>query len=72
MPQIPILPQQPNYTIHTFQVAKIGRAPTQTSDFSEAEENTGSGGNDVRLSWQAVCAEELRKEEAPEPQKYLQ
>jgi hypothetical protein len=72
MPQIPILPQQPNYTIHTFQAATTGRAPTRTSNLSEAEGNTGSGGNDDRLSWQPVGAEELRKEEAPEPQKYLQ
>jgi hypothetical protein len=68
MPQIPILPQQPNYAIHISQAA-TSRAPTQTADFAEAEESTDSGDNDDRLSWQAVGAEEVRKEEAPEPQK---
>jgi hypothetical protein len=36
MPQILILPQQPNYTIHTSQAATINRA-TQTENFLEAE-----------------------------------
>jgi hypothetical protein len=74
MPQIPILPQQPNCTIHISQAATTSRAPTQAADFSEAEaeESTVSGDNDDRLSWQEVGAEEVRKEEAPEPQKYQQ
>jgi hypothetical protein len=48
MPQIPILLQQPSYTIHT------SLAATQTADFSEAEESTDSDDNDDRLSWQKV------------------
>jgi hypothetical protein len=54
MPQIPILPQEPNYIVHTFQAATTSSAPTQTADFSEAEESTDSDDNDDRLSWQAV------------------
>jgi hypothetical protein len=54
MPQIPILPQQSNYTIHTSQAATTSRATIQTADISEAEESTDSDGNDDRLSWQAV------------------
>jgi hypothetical protein len=53
-PQIPILPQQPNYTIHTPQTATTSPAPTQTADFSEAEASTDSDDNDDRLSWQEV------------------
>jgi hypothetical protein len=53
MPQIPILPPQPSYTIHTNQAAITSRAPTQTADFLEAEESTDSDNNDNRLSWQA-------------------
>jgi hypothetical protein len=54
MPQIPILPQQPHYTIHRSQAATTSKAPTQTADFSEAEESTDSDDNDDWLSWQAV------------------
>jgi hypothetical protein len=72
MPQILILPQQRNYIIHTSQAATKSRAPTQTADFSEAEESTDSGDNEDQLSWQAVGVEEARKEEAPEPQKCQQ
>jgi hypothetical protein len=54
MPQIPILPQKPNYTIHTSQAATTSRAKTQTADFSEAGESTGTDENDDRISWQAV------------------
>jgi hypothetical protein len=54
IPQIPIPPQQPNYTIHTSQAATTCRAPAQTEDFSEAEESIESYDNDDRLSWQAV------------------
>jgi hypothetical protein len=39
---------------HTSQAATPSRAPTQTADFSEAEESTDSDENDDRLSWQAV------------------
>jgi hypothetical protein len=53
MPPIPILPQQPNYIIHTSQAATTSRAPTQTADFS-GEESPNSDDNDDRLSWQAV------------------
>jgi hypothetical protein len=54
MPQIPILPQQPNYTIHTSQAATISRVPTQTADFSEAEGSIDSDDNYDRLTWQEV------------------
>jgi hypothetical protein len=54
MPQIHILPQQPNYTIHISQAAITSRAPTQTADFSEGEESTDSDDSDHRLSWQKV------------------
>jgi hypothetical protein len=48
MSQIPILPQQPNYTsTHPTQ-------QQQTADFSEAEESTDRDENDDRLSWQAI------------------
>jgi hypothetical protein len=50
IPQIPILPQQPNYTIDTSQAATSSRASTQTADFSEAEESTDSDVNNDRLS----------------------
>jgi hypothetical protein len=53
MPQIPIVPQQSCYTIHTSPAA-TSRALTQTADFSEAEESTGSDDKDGRLFWQAV------------------
>jgi hypothetical protein len=56
VPQIPILPQQSNYTIHTSKAATTSRAPTQTADFSQAGESTGSDDNVDRLSWQAVSA----------------
>jgi hypothetical protein len=62
MPQIPILPQQPNYTIHTSQAEKKNTAPTQTADFSEAEINTDSDDNDTRLSSQK-SVEGARKEQ---------
>jgi hypothetical protein len=51
MPQIPTLPQQSNYAMHTSLAAT-----TSTVPFSEAEESTDSGDNDDRLSWQAVSA----------------
>jgi hypothetical protein len=54
MRQIPILLQEPNYSIHTSQAATTSSAPTQTADFSEAEESTDSDDNDDWLSWQAV------------------
>lgn len=53
MPQKPILPQQPNYTIHISRAATGSRAPTQTAHFSEAE-GTDSDNNDDRPSWQEV------------------
>jgi hypothetical protein len=40
MPQISILPENPNYTLHT----------TQKADFSGAEKSTDSDDNDDRLS----------------------
>jgi hypothetical protein len=52
MPQIPTLPQQSNYAIHTSQAATTSRAP-----FSEAEESTDIDDSDDRLSWQAVREE---------------
>jgi hypothetical protein len=54
MLQIPTLLQQLNYTIHRSQAATTSRAPTQTADFSEAEESTHSDDNDEHPSWQAV------------------
>jgi hypothetical protein len=48
MPQIPILPQQHNYSVHTSQAATTSRAATQTADFSEAGESTDSNYNDER------------------------
>jgi hypothetical protein len=54
MPQIPILPQQPHYTIHISQAATTSRAPTQTADFSEEEESTDSYDKDYWLFWQEV------------------
>jgi hypothetical protein len=51
MPQIPALPQQSNYAMHTSHAATTNRAP-----FSEAEESMGSEDNDDRLSWQVVSA----------------
>jgi hypothetical protein len=60
MPQIPILPQQSNYTIHTSQAA-TSRAPIQTSHFSEAEESTDSDDNDDWLSWQAVSGRSKKR-----------
>jgi hypothetical protein len=51
MPQIPTLPQQSNYTIHTSQAATTSRA-----QFSEAEKSMDSDDNDDWLSWQAVSA----------------
>jgi hypothetical protein len=41
-------------TLHTSQAATTSRAPTQTTDFSEAEESTDSHESDDRLSWQEV------------------
>jgi hypothetical protein len=64
VPQIPILPQQSNYTIHTSQAATTSSALTQTADFSEAEESTDSDNNDDRLSWQAVSG---RGKKRPRP-----
>jgi hypothetical protein len=52
MPQIPILPLQLNYTIHTSLAETTNRAPTQTADFSEGEKSTDSNANGHRLSWQ--------------------
>jgi hypothetical protein len=49
MPQIPMLPQQPNYTVHTSRAATTNRAPTQ-----RAEESTDSDDNDDRIYWQKV------------------
>jgi hypothetical protein len=54
MPQIPILPQQPNYTIHTSQAPTTSRVPTQTADFSEAEESIDSDDSYDRLPWHEV------------------
>jgi hypothetical protein len=54
MPQILILPQQFNHSPHTSQAATTSRTPTQTADFSEAQESTDSDDNDERQSWQAV------------------
>jgi hypothetical protein len=69
MPQIPILPQQPYYTIHTSQAA-TSSAPTQTAEFSEAETLTAmtmtTGYPDEK------SGEEVRREQAPEPQKCQQ
>lgn len=51
MQQIPILLQQPNYTIYTSQVATTNRVLTPTADFSETEVNTENDNYD-RLPWQ--------------------
>jgi hypothetical protein len=53
MSQIPILPQQPNFTIHTSQAATTSRAPAQIAEFSEAEGSTDDENYD-RPFWQAV------------------
>jgi hypothetical protein len=60
MQQIPILPQQTNYTIYTSQAAPTNRARSPTAGFSDTEESTKSDNNDDRLSSQE------------EPQKYQQ
>jgi hypothetical protein len=54
MPQIPIIPQQPNCTIRTSQAATTNRAPTQTADFPETEESIDRDDNDDWISWQKV------------------
>jgi hypothetical protein len=54
MQQIPILPQQPNYTIRTSQLAPTNRSLNPAADFSGTEESTKSGDNDDRLFWQEV------------------
>jgi hypothetical protein len=53
MQQIPILPQQHNYTIYTSQVATTKRVLTPTVDFSETEEYTENDNDDL-LPWQEV------------------
>jgi hypothetical protein len=53
MQQVPILPDQPNYTTYISQVATTNRVLTPTADFSETEENTENE-NDDRLPWQEV------------------
>jgi hypothetical protein len=61
VPQIPILPQQPNYTIQPSQAVTTSRATAQTADFSEAEESTDSDENDDRLSWQEVSGRDKKR-----------
>jgi hypothetical protein len=69
MPEIPILSQQPKYTIRTSQAVTTNKAPIQTADFSETEESTYSDDNDDRLSWQN-SVEEARKEQVQKPPEY--
>jgi hypothetical protein len=61
----------PATTIHTSQAATTSRVPTQTTDFSEAEESIDS--DDIMTLYPGKkSAEEERKELAPEPQKCQQ
>jgi hypothetical protein len=67
MPQIPILPQQLNYIIHTFQAATTSRAPTQTADFSEAKKALTA--MTMMTYYPGKQSAEEGRKEAPEPQK---
>jgi hypothetical protein len=71
MPQIQILPQQSNYTIHTSQAVTTSRTLTQTAD-SQKQEKALTAMTMMIGYLGKKSAEEARKEQAPEPQKCQQ